>query len=65
MKSRGLGDVYKRQVREGADHAVNAGVPRLWGAADVSRRLRDIFRPEHSFFACVFNRQKSSAESEI
>ena len=29
-------------VREGADHAVNAGVPRLRGAADVSRRLRDL-----------------------
>ena len=29
-------------VREGADHAVNIGVPRLRGAADVSRRLRDL-----------------------
>ena len=36
------GDGQYHVVREGADHAVNAGVPRLRGAADVSRRLRDL-----------------------
>ena len=36
------GDGQYHVVREGADHAVNIGVPRLRGAADVSRRLRDL-----------------------
>ena len=36
------GDGQYQVVRERADHAVNAGVPRLRGAADVSRRLRDL-----------------------
>ena len=36
------GDGQDQVVREGAYHAVNIGVPRLRGAADVSRRLRDL-----------------------
>ena len=35
-------DGQDQVVREGAYHAVNIGVPRLRGAADVSRRLRDL-----------------------